>query len=93
MSDRGSQQAYPHVCKVVQVHADGSIITQPLTQGGLTKRELFAAMAMQGMMANSDITKGWAESLIKGVAKAGNGISEIAVGQADALLCKLEEAK
>lgn len=46
---------------------------------GMTKRELFAAMATQGFCANSDLT-GWTN------AKA----AKMAVEQADALIYELE---
>ena len=79
---------YPHVCKVVQVHADGSMTTQPLTQGGVTKREFFAAMAMQGMMADGKARDELAET---------EHCYEVhalhAIKMADALLRKLEESK
>lgn len=50
-------------------------------QGGLTKRELFAAMAMQGLCANHDI----------GVEFGGSYFAVTAVKQADALLTALRE--
>jgi len=46
---------------------------------GLTKREYFAAMAMQGMLANSSYTDS-----IEGIAKA-------AVAYSDALLAELDK--
>jgi hypothetical protein len=50
---------------------------------GLTKRELFAAMAMQGMLANHDI----------GVEPGGKYFAETAVKQADALLTALDRSQ
>jgi len=50
-------------------------------EGGLTKRELFAAMALQGLNANPDPQVG----------QAGNeGRAKLAVASADALLAALE---
>lgn len=51
---------------------------------GLTKRELFAAMAMQGLLGNSDPDiSGWGNQ----------EVAEVAVNQADALLDALEKSK
>lgn len=51
------------------------------SEGGLTKRELFAAMAMQGLLANSDPnTNEW----------AADQVARYAVKQADVLLAELE---
>ena len=52
---------------------------------GLTKREYFAAMAMQGLMAvqNKGETKSWGELLQRG--------AEISVQAADALIEQLNE--
>jgi hypothetical protein len=47
---------------------------------GLTKRELFAAMAMQGLMANSDYS---GNSVID--------ISKVSVGMADDLIMELNK--
>jgi hypothetical protein len=49
------------------------------TAGGLTKRELIAAMAMQGMLANSNLVNGSTTSLI----------ADWAVNHADALIERL----
>ena len=64
-----SQSAFPQKIE----HPDGDIYTK-----GLTKREYFAAMAMQGMLANTNVSYGasdavfytsdavfWADKLIK----------------------------
>lgn len=51
-----------------------------LMQEGLTKREYFAGLAMQGMMAS----KFWGEF-------SANGMASIALEQADALLKELEK--
>ena len=49
------------------------------SEGGLTKRELLAAMAMQGMVSNTDISGNEEEFAL------------YAVKQADALLVELEK--
>lgn len=67
--------------------------TQPLTQGGMTKRELFAAMAMQGMMANGELAKVMKSTADGAGVRIDDMYAIMAVGQADALLRKLEEAK
>lgn len=48
--------------------------------GGMTKRELIAAMAMQGFCAAE-----WTENTLS------NGIAEMAVSHADALLAELSK--
>jgi hypothetical protein len=50
------------------------------TQYGLTKREYFAGLAMQGMLVNGGMTQGG------GKTHSPDGISELAVLHADALL-------
>jgi hypothetical protein len=54
-----------------------------LAKTGLTKREYFAAMAMQGMCANSSLTKIWTYEKI----------AESSVQQADALIEALNKEK
>jgi len=49
---------------------------------GLTKREYFAAMAMQGMMANPDMSK---------LLREGEFFTDLAVEQADGLIKALNE--
>ena len=68
----GEQFAHPGVREELQ---NGLIVSQRFW--GMTKRELFAAMAMQGFAADSSIT-------------AGPGrVVELAVEYADALLAEL----
>lgn len=89
-ADRGAQQAYPHVGRILETYRDGAVATEVLTQGGLTKRELFAAMAMQGLMANR---VGYANSDIAAAGSLEAAVASDAITMADALLRKLEEAK
>jgi hypothetical protein len=73
-TDLGSQQAYPHT--LVRRDAWGN--QDSAAGAGLTKRELFAAMAMQGMLAcdkPSDL-----------------GCAERALAYADALLAALDQS-
>lgn len=58
-------------------------------QHGLTKREYFAGMAMQGLLANPNggMQKGG------GMTFSPVGISELAVLHADALLAELEKTE
>ncbi len=51
-------------------------------QAGLTKREYFAGLAMQGMMANRDLTS-----------KLCSEVAKWSVEMADALLVELERTK
>lgn len=54
-------------------------------QNGLTKRELFAAMAMQGMLSNEKLLGTWSE-----VATVKFAAVDLAVSYADALLEELK---
>ncbi len=61
---------------------DGNDPVYPSTaawSSALTKRELFAAMAMQGLLADSAISASYEE------------ISESAVGHADALIAEINK--
>jgi hypothetical protein len=78
LSDSGTGHAFPHM------YLEGSIIS---LAGGLTKRELFAAMAMQGMLAF-----GFSTVTGDGIARERfwqDPIAPDAVKQADALLAEL----
>ena len=57
------------------------------TEYGLTKREYFAGLAMQGLLANCNggMTSGGSRTF------SPNGISELAILHADELLKQLEE--
>jgi hypothetical protein len=63
------------------------------TPGGLTKRELFAAMAMQGQLANSVTVEGMAglSNLSSTNASVQELVAIVAVSYADALLLALEK--
>jgi hypothetical protein len=43
--------AFPHVADLVQHSPNGGITTKPITSGGMTLRDYFAAKAIQGMLA------------------------------------------
>ena len=74
MTDPNSS-AYPALHSI-----DGNWVKEPLPQyGGLTKRELFAAMAMQGMLADHTCD---AEP---------DAFAEVAVNYADALIAELNK--
>lgn len=74
--ENGEQGAFPK-------RADGA------PQTGLTKREYFAAMAMQGMLANLN------GAMMKGGTKTlhPDHISEMSVIHADAVLKELDKSK
>lgn len=78
-NDLGSEQAFPRH-DVTGSMRDGDGFVQTAVYGGTTKRELFAAMAMQGMLANSD-----------GGDRHQSTIAAYAVSHADALLSALRE--
>jgi len=71
----GNEPAYPH-------HAEVKTGQPIVYDSGLTKRELFAAMAMQGMLANPADLK-----------RDQDGVVEFSIGCADALLKRLEETE
>lgn len=52
--------------------------------GGLTKRELFAAMAMQGILANPELVRVYTEEI---------QIMRSAVNEADALIAELDKER
>lgn len=77
--------AFPHTTTSI----DGNV-KSTLTQHGLTKRELFAGMAMQGLLTDSGLKKSVYE-LAKGEGQSPEQyISDMAVEHADALLAALE---
>lgn len=59
------------------------------SQGGLTKRELFAAMCLQGLSANSWLLETSIEAKEQGIEPP--NIHEIAVRSADTLLAQLSK--
>jgi methyl coenzyme M reductase beta subunit len=68
--------------------ADDSAFTQTMSSIGLTKREYFAAVAMQGLLANNMIFNSFGkETITKSI------LTEIAVISADALINSLNKEK
>ncbi len=59
--------------------------------GGLTRKELFAAMAMQGLLANPNITEACITEDNKLYLDSAENISEIAVDCADKLIENLDK--
>lgn len=80
MSD---DQAFPEV-KSASLDSDPYSLTNVWSEGGLTKRELFAAMAMQGFSVSFSIPASGAE----GTDPRGY-IAKACVNLADALLAEL----
>jgi methyl coenzyme M reductase beta subunit len=68
--------------------ADDSAFTQTMSSIGLTKREYFAALAMQGLLANNMIFNSFGKETI-----TKNILTEIAVISADALINYLNKEK
>ena len=56
--------------------------------GGLTKREIFAAMALQGLLSDTRIADGFSD-----IKKFKEHLAEASVGYADALLAELAKGK
>lgn len=71
--------AFPHV---EPTDSDGDIVVQDY---GLTKRELFAGMAMQGLLADPEVGQEVVSSLAEGAGR----IAILSVIMADALLAEL----
>ena len=61
--------------------------------GGITKREYFAAMAMQGMLANEPLTKGFASKAAETDMNTGIFVAAAAILMADSLMAALAEGK
>ncbi len=76
MSKLGNEPAFP---MPPSVDAQGK--TLDVGQIGLTKRELFAAMAMQGNLANPDASYNW------------SGLAEDSCHAAEALLAELDKTE
>lgn len=60
--------------------------TEIVTYGGLSKREYFAALAMNGLLGNSLLMEGMAKAANEDPILALRGISNLAVSQADRLI-------
>lgn len=74
------ESAFPEYLRVPD-HDKSSLAIEKLTPaGGLTKRELFAAMAMQGFLANPDFTDDSCETT-----------AELSVSASAALVKQLEK--
>jgi hypothetical protein len=84
MSEIGSESAYPHN----EMTGDGD---HWQSHAGLTKREHFAALAMQGLLAQNQMT--FQVHTADGVllVPARKAIPSLAVDYADALLAALKE--
>lgn len=59
--------------------------------GGLTKREWFAGMALQGLLANQGIMEGMSLAGSSDIEMVAKGIAAMAKGHADALLAELNK--
>jgi len=55
MSANANASAIPILVSIGDGHGEWRYSTV----GGLTKREIFAAMAMQGLLANNDVSHAW----------------------------------
>lgn len=79
----GDDPAMPFEVYDFQPYTGQQIVREQFS--GLTKRELFAAMAMQGLCANTE--------LMDGNPTAFTAAADIAVYQADALLAALKRTQ
>lgn len=85
MKDGGP--AFPHVAKLVRWHENGHTKEQ-ITEGGMSLRDWFAGMALQGTLANSDATY----ALVPGTEGFAAAISKAAYALSDAMLAVREAA-
>lgn len=79
-----NESAYPVMIQSYPAR-DGDY-TQHASEGGLTKREMFAMAAMQGLLACT------ADDLEDNIESTSDGIADYAVECADALLDALERS-
>lgn len=79
----GWKPAFP-VTQVVEQYRNGDPMQDLMLSGGLTKRELFAAMAMQGRLGNK-------YSGLTSNGHTADEVAKLAVACADALLAELEK--
>lgn len=84
MSNTASDPAFPHTPSR-QMRMDGSYPGASV-RGGLSKRELFAAMAMQGQLSFSPRDSAFEK------AHQPEDVARVSVSMADALICALDGA-
>lgn len=91
-----NDSAFPHMRVFMMADRDGgpSRVSGESAEGGLTKREWFAGMAMQGLAA-SDVIQGYLKEMFRTGQHSANqgtqGIAKSAVNLADALIKELEK--
>jgi len=74
--------------KIIKINGDDPIFFETFTSKGLTKREYFAALAMQGLLANNTMLNADGKIIITKMQ-----IADIAVISADALIEQLNKEK
>lgn len=77
---------YPSITKD-STEINGQVFSNNVNHSGLTKREYFAGLAMQGMLLNGGMMINGEKSF------APDTISKLAIQQADELLKHLEKTK
>lgn len=83
------QPAFPVIQDVERFEEDlGKYVPHLVPMGGLSKRELAAFMAMQGILSNSDLSQNARGSGLT-PKDCQEAISRMAIKQADALLAEL----
>lgn len=91
MSALADQPAFPHISELKSFNLDGSCIARQLTSGGMTVRQHFASLAMQGLLANRLALIAAKESGEENGITPRSVIAREAVENADALIAALEE--
>lgn len=85
--------AFPELSRsVTGLGSDGQQHSDHYSMGGLTKRELFSAMAMQGLLASPDLAAAATKSAKQVWHSPVLEVAGAAVDFADALLAALEPA-
>ena len=95
MTTRGEEPAFPQLdIESCERDGHGDLIDPFVTSaGGLSKRELFAGMAMQGLLANGDFLKAVEAVAAKRGMNDADAVAKAARGFADALLAELEKKR
>lgn len=85
---KADEPAFPNIGDRVEDTKDGFVFT-PVHKGGLTKREYFAAMAMQGIISNRELYRGFAK--LDTSREIGQIVASASIEYANALIEELEK--
>lgn len=83
---KADEPAFPH--DRVYIASNGGKYNEVVPNGGLTKREYFAAMAMQGIISNRELYRGFAK--LDTSREIGQIVASASIEYANALIEELE---